>query len=617
MKDVKWLVSRLKSMNVPEVMWRVQQKMLQRKEYKTFFTVHKPVTDIKEPKELEIFKADGTRLGINWDNREWQLFESLDLFGIFDYQKYKTNWNAGFQTDNKWPSDDFSYNIPISQREDIGDIRTNWELNRHFQFVGLAKNYYVTGEQKYLNELFTLFEDWNNKNYFLHGVQWTSAMEVAIRIVSWSYMYTFVEKAGGPREYLDKVANGIKIMASYILMHRARYSSANNHLIVEMLGIGVAGVLFACDKWVDYSVKVLTEELPRQNYPDGVNKEMSLHYQTFVMESYGVMAVLLRRNGRSIPNIWFEYLENMSKFVADCCGDYGEVVVFGDNDEGKILDFSGCLGNHYQYVLQLMSIVLSKKYTDSDIVENINWIATNDELDEYRNKVCYQPGLVSHYKQGGYTILRSKNRKILIGVDHAELGFGSIAAHGHCDALSIQLFYEGKPVLVDSGTYNYHAPKDIRNRIRSTKAHNTIYVDGVEQAEMRGPFLFDRRYSIKSNEIIYDGHIAIIDSTISYNGITHNRKVKYDFVDKLYISDYVYGIKSGFFQMWNFSSDNIAFMKNMFNELIKNNDKNIIISWEDNIYSKSYNNITTGKLLKLFSKGEKIELCLSLKLFEG
>ena len=39
----------------------------------------------------------------------------------------------------------FSYDIPCSQQEDIGDIRTNWELNRHFQFSALAKSYYISG----------------------------------------------------------------------------------------------------------------------------------------------------------------------------------------------------------------------------------------------------------------------------------------------------------------------------------------------------------------------------------------------------------------------------------------------------------------------------------------
>ncbi len=37
---------------------------------------------------------------------------------------------------------------------------------------------------------------------------------------------------------------------------------------------------------------ILSEELPKQNYKDGVNKELSLHYQTFGMEAYGIVGVV-------------------------------------------------------------------------------------------------------------------------------------------------------------------------------------------------------------------------------------------------------------------------------------------------------------------------------------
>lgn len=537
-------------MNASEVIWRVQQKMLQKKEYQKFFTVHKPVTEIVVSNDLRNLKADGERLCINWKNHDWVLFESLDLFDMFDYEEYKKSWNAGFQTDNNWPVNDFSYTISISQREDIGDIRTNWELNRHFQFVGLAKNYYVTRERRYEDELIELFDDWNKNNLFLHGIQWTSAMEVAIRIVSWSYMYAFLERAGSSKKFLDKVANGIKVMANYVLSHRARYSSANNHLIVEMLGLGVAGILFSYDKWIGYSIKILTEELPRQNYSDGVNKEMSLHYQTFVMEACGVLAILLRRNGKATPQSWFDYLANMSKFVADCCGDYGETVIFGDNDEGKILDFVGRINNYYQYVLQLMGILLSERYTDGELTENIKWIATSDELNRYNNKECYRPGLVSHYNQGGYTILRSSDRKVLAGFDHGELGFSSIAAHGHCDALSIQLFYKGEPIIVDSGTYNYHVPKSIRSEIRSTKAHNTIYIEGKEQAELLGPFLWGKRYQMIEDFVEVNEEKFSEIAVISYEGIKHKRTLTFDYNRFFEIHDEIEPQKKAY-QIWN------------------------------------------------------------------
>ena len=60
------------------------------------------------------------------------------------------------------------------------------------------------------------------------------------------------------------------------------------------------------------------------------------------------------KNNIKIPDSWKSYLGSMSQYLADCCGDYGEVIAFGDNDEGKILDLQGKIQDHYRYVLQLM-----------------------------------------------------------------------------------------------------------------------------------------------------------------------------------------------------------------------------------------------------------------------
>ena len=257
------------------------------------------------------------------------------------------------------------------------------------------------------------------------------------------------------------------------------------------------------------------------------------------MEAYGLLWLALAKNKYDVPQIWKQYLTRMSEYMADCCGDYGEVVVFGDNDEGKLLDLQGKIEDHYRYVLQLMGMLLDKKYTGVPLIENVCWIVSENQKEKYSDKSLYQPKLVSHYKRGGYTVLRSRDHKVLIGMDHAELGFGSIAAHGHADALSIQAFYEGKPVLVDSGTYNYHVPKSIRNEIRSTKAHNTVYVEGVEQAEMLGPFLWGKRYKVESIAANENESWVEIDATISYLGVTHKRKISFDFERKLVVVDNV------------------------------------------------------------------------------
>lgn len=56
--------------------------------------------------------------------------------------------------------------------------------------------------------------------------------------------------------------------------------------------------------------------------------------------------------------------------------------------------------------------------------------------------------------------------------------------HAHCDALSFELFIDGAPVVVNSGTYAYQ--DSLRQWFRSSAAHNGVWREGVEQSEMWG-----------------------------------------------------------------------------------------------------------------------------------
>lgn len=535
MRDIKWFFNRLKAMSPEEIMWRVRDKYIQKQEYNKIYSLKKPVTDIALPSDIIHLHINIDKLSINWDNKKWTEFEGLDLFGVFDYRKYKNKWNAGFQTKGKWPEAPFSPTIDISQRVDIGDIRTNWELNRHFQFAALAKSFYCTKEEKYFSELKELFINWNTHNLFLHGVEWTSVMEIAVRVNSWVYMFSFLKKAGCKDKILDKIEHGIIVMVDYITKHRDRFSSANNHLILEMYAVALVGIITDYVKWRDDSLKVLTEELSRQNYVDGVNKEMSLHYQGFVMEAYALLWLSMMKNHIEIPTIWKCYLTAMSEFLADSIDEFGSVMEFGDSDEGKILDLKGYMENYYQYVLNLMGCVLDSKYTNADWHENLEWIVPENLKIE---KKKYIPQLVCHRKEGGYTFLRSKDRRLLIGVDHAALGFGSIAAHGHADALSFQMFLDGHPIFIDPGTYNYHCGLETRNAFRKTINHSTVTVDGKDQSEMLGAFLWGKHAECRIFEFenTPDG-TALTAEHDGFKPIRHRRIFAFNGMRTLYITD--------------------------------------------------------------------------------
>ncbi|MDR2546884.1 MAG: heparinase II/III family protein [Lachnospiraceae bacterium] len=567
MPYLSWRIHRLKAMNIPEILWRMSQKLRERREEKTYLAP-RPVTDEIFNSTLNSLVFDHHLLSINYENQHFSLGNAITLLGGYDYETNKRNWHGGFQTENSWERT-FAYRLNYKQRDDIGDARTNWELNRHHQFPLLAKNYLATGDEAHLIELADLFIDWNKECPFLHGIMWTSPMETAIRLINWSYTYGFLaladtaEKEGnntdGENE-TDKDSSNVKNnlhtmiyslreslrigiinMTDYLTNHYSRYSSANNHLIVEAAAIAHSGIIFAYQPWVSLGMKLLDRELPRQNYPDGINKEMSLHYQGFSMEAMALIVRLMFNKGMEIPPCWISLFAKMCEYFADCRGYGGAVVEFGDNDEGKILDFCSGSSDYYTYILAMYSFLLPTAYVDiksTDISENIYWLFSQEDFAASKDKPCYEAKSACR-PDGGVTVLHGQDSRILIGIDHGELGFGKIAAHGHADALSFQMFIDDKPILIDPGTYIYHIDIASRNEFRRTKNHNTVTISGSDQSVMQGAFLWGKRANCQliSHQIDANGKARIVAEHDGYAQERHRRKFDFDGNSELCVID--------------------------------------------------------------------------------
>lgn len=519
---IGWYISRLRAMSVPEVVWRLEQKAAERAERNVFGKRRIAVTDRVFRREWETLAFHRERLA----TAKWADMPAFDdaapvriaLPGGYDYETYKKDWHAGFQTEQKWPQI-FSGDLRYKQRDEIGDARTNWELNRHFQFAMLACRYCRTKDRVYLTELSELFFDWNAKNPFLTGISWTSVMEAAIRDINWIYTLGFLsdaarsEEDAKTRQKIDALCGALRIgiinMTEYIAVHYSRYSSANNHVIVEAAAMGLAGLVMDCCAWFDTAFYILQYEIERQNYSDGVNKEVSLHYQSFFMEAVGLLVLHMQINGVRVPQMWRNTLVKMSRYLADCQGQYGECVVFGDDDGGKILDLQGTAEedekggaqaprrSHYVYVLQLMSAILPERYAAAVTDGTLLAILPGELREQMGKKGLYRSAGSVCYERGGVSLLKSADGSALIGIDHGELGFGSIAAHGHADALSFQMYLSGSTVFADAGTYLYHIDLKNRNAFRKTENHNTVTVNGADQSEMRGAFLWGKRAETK------------------------------------------------------------------------------------------------------------------------
>lgn len=504
-------------MNVREVVWRLDQKRIEKQEQKRFAGSRINVgIEVFNP-ELKDLEFNAEALGINFANTSYNTCTEIHLLKGLD--------------NDKWP-DTFSYKLNYKQRDDLGDARTNWEKNRHFDWALLAKAYYVTRDEKYFIELQNTADDWMEKTPFLHGISWTSAMEFAIRSINWMYALAFVQKAGMDMPLLR---NGIINITDYLTKHYSRYSSANNHLLVEATAIGLAGYTFGHKPWQELAVRILTEELPKQNYSDGVNKELSLHYQTFGMEAYLLLAHVMQKNNDSRWKQWVSMLQKETEFVAHSTWREKAVCEFGDDDEGKILDLQGGEWHQWEWVLQLASLVTGVRYSNfEEICENTLWFFSEEEIKHIKKHPLYNASESRCFEVGGNSFLRDKDNRILIGIDHAELGFESIAAHGHADALSFQMLVDGEVVFADPGTYIYHCWIEERDKFRKTINHNTLcLIDNnksfIDQSKMLGAFMWGDRANCRLVDYkIGDDKDMLIASHDGYKPCIHKRKYEFD-----------------------------------------------------------------------------------------
>ena len=109
-----------------------------------------------------------------------------------------------------------------------------------------------------------------------------------------------------------------------------------------------------------------------------------------------------------------------------------------------------------------------------------------------------------HFPGAGITILNSAPEagpEIWCRCDAGPLGFLAIAAHGHADALSVEVRHGGVEILADPGTYCYHGEPEWRSYFRSTRAHNALELDGTSQAVEAGPFMWSSQVTAEALEV--------------------------------------------------------------------------------------------------------------------
>ena len=361
----------------------------------------------------------------------------------------------------------FFTDIKFSHRQP--DIRAVWEPARLQHLVILLKYISQTKEtsggqavQKFVRDSVV---DWIHKNPFLFGPHYISAMECGLRIPALS---CFLKSLDNLNEYqYQLILNTIYRHGWWISKHLSLYSSLGNHTIAECVGLIFAGAIFRNTRegreWLKTGEGLLKQELNHQILDDGGPAEHSFNYHRFVLDLYWFVIDFLEKNNLHNCIDFKERLTQGECFLTAFENTRGTLPSIGDSDDGHAI----APGLHPR------RIIPEKK------TEKLQIFSTS-----------------------GYSIIHCNNT--VLSFDHGPLGMPPLYNHGHADALSITLSVDSKEMLVDPGTYRYNGDSEFRKYFKGTRAHNTVTIDGLDQAVQETGFIWSRPYKaklVKSAEI--------------------------------------------------------------------------------------------------------------------
>ena len=409
-----------------------------------------------------------------------------------DYGK-EIDWHLDAVHGKRAPLDPW-FKIPFLDFAVVGDHKVPWELNRHHHLVILAKASLLGGSDgaKCLRELIAQWRSWIKANPYPLGINWASTLEVAFRSLSWIWVDQLLADTPEYQPFRAELLPALAFHGRYIERYLSTYFSPNTHLIGGAVALFFIGTLYrqmpAAAAWKQSGWRIVLHEAENQVRPDGVYFEQSLHYHVYALDFFLHARLLAARNGMDIPNSHDAVLQRMLDVIA-ALAQAGPAEGFGDDDGGRLFDPRRNRTEHMTDPLALGAMIYSKTFSPAQLTEEAVWLFGDQAVEQLApERADAAPHSIAFPHGGLYVLADSELFPQAMMVDAGPQGVGR-SGHGHADALSVRLTMDGRRWLVDSGSGVYVSkdPAD-RNTLRGTGAHNTMRVDGLDQAVADEPF---------------------------------------------------------------------------------------------------------------------------------
>ncbi len=319
------------------------------------------------------------------------------------------------------------------------------------------------------------------------------------------------------------------------------------------------------------------EQMDRQIRADGSNFEQSTYYQVYDLDMFLLHAIFLGQPDTE----YLAKLERMADYLHAVTGPARLQPFLGDDDGGRLFHPYGRREHFARASIATAAVFFDREdwaYDADDLRSQAVWWLGADVLNRQVGAGKWVSRL---FPDAGLAVMVDGETQAIVDAGP----FGALhAGHSHSDTLSIVLRSGGDEILIDSGTYTYVGERKWRDWFRGTSAHNTIVIDGRNQAALGGPFGWIGRPKVEILDWQTNGERDILEAECRYDGFTHRRRVEFRKPDVFVITDDVSGLAGphDVEQLWHLGSAEERA------KLILPEDAELAESWRSTMYGEKY-----------------------------
>ena len=352
-------------------------------------------------------------------------------------------------------------NFPITWNSP--DYPRLWQFNLHyFDWAReVLTKAYQQGEidKLSLSQLKHFIADWITANPLCFFDGW-HPYTTSLRIVNWTFAIRAIPSLAQP-----EVLASLWTQIQYLDRHK-EYFAGGNHLLENLRALIIGGLNFdhpTAEEIVRVALDQLIAQLTIQILPDGGHYERSPMYHLIVLNLIAESVVCIHSAGWSVPATLLAPLQCMLQFAQGIRLSNGAYPLWNDAAYNII--------NPLDEVVSWVSQLLKQPSMHSTDALHERLLSAAG-ISPVASTLPALPSISSSFPDSGYYILRDRNG-LELAFDCAPPCPNELPPHAHADCLTVDLYFKGQPLIVDTGTSQYSGGS-IRSYERSTLAHNTI-----------------------------------------------------------------------------------------------------------------------------------------------